>query len=52
MKSLSLLSASLEAVVKRTVWNHFKAPDVDSVLYLETEDPSWMVEEVSHEIIT
>ena len=44
MKSLSLLSASLEAVVKRTVWNHFKAPDVDSVLYLETEDPPWMVE--------
>lgn len=43
MKSLSLLSACLEAISKKTVWGHFKA-DVDSVLFLETEDPEWMVE--------
>src|SRR5208282_3599927 len=44
MKSLSLLSACLEAVTKKKVWGHFAAPNVDSVLFLETEDPSWMVE--------
>src|SRR5438270_1868760 len=44
MKSLSLLSAALEAVTKGTVWGHFSAPEVNSVLYLETEDPVWMVE--------
>jgi hypothetical protein len=44
MKSLSLLSACLEAVTKKTVWGHFSAPNVDSVLFLETEDPPFMVE--------
>jgi hypothetical protein len=44
MKSLSLLSACLEAVTKHRVWEHFAAPNVDSVLFLETEDPAWMVE--------
>jgi len=44
MKSLSWLSACLEAVTKKTVWAHFRAPNVDSVLFLETEDPEWMVE--------
>jgi hypothetical protein len=44
MKSLSLLSACLEAVTKKRVWGHFAAPNVDSVLFLETEDPAWMVE--------
>jgi hypothetical protein len=44
MKSLSLLSACLEAVTKQKVWGHFAAPNVDSVLFLETEDPAWMVE--------
>jgi hypothetical protein len=44
VKSLSLLSACLEAVHRKTVWGHFKAPNVDSVLFLETEDPAWMVE--------
>lgn len=43
MKSLSLLSACLEAVTKKRVWGHFKA-NVKSVLFLETEDPAWMVE--------
>ena len=44
MKSLSLLSACLEAVTKKTIWGHFAATNVDSVLFLETEDPPWMVE--------
>jgi hypothetical protein len=44
MKSLSLLSACLEAVARKVVWGHFAAPSVDSVLFLETEDPPWMVE--------
>src|SRR3989442_215424 len=44
MKSLSLLYACLEAVTKKTVWGHFAAPNVDSVLFLETEDPPWLVE--------
>ena len=44
MKSLSLLAACLEAVHKKTVWGHFAAPGVDSALFLETEDPPWMVE--------
>ena len=44
MKSLSLLSASLEAVATGTVWGHFNASGVKNVLFLETEDPEWMVE--------
>src|SRR5713226_850320 len=44
MKSLSLLSGCLEAVTKKKFWGHFAAPNVDSVLFLETEDPAWMVE--------
>jgi len=43
MKSLSLLSTCLEAVTKKKVWGHFTA-NVDTVLFLETEDPVWMVE--------
>jgi AAA domain len=43
MKSLSWLSACLEAVHKKKVWGQFAA-NVDSVLFLETEDPAWMVE--------
>jgi len=44
MKSLSLLGACLEAVTTGKVWGHFAASGVDSVLFLETEDPAWMVE--------
>jgi len=44
MKSLSLLGACLEATAKGKVWGHFDAPNIDSVLFLETEDPEWMVE--------
>jgi hypothetical protein len=44
MKSLSLLYACLEAVVMGRVWGRFPAPDVKSALFIETEDPAWMVE--------
>jgi hypothetical protein len=44
MKSLSLLAASMEAVVTHKVWGRFEAPDVDSTLFIETEDPQWLVE--------
>ena len=44
VKSLSWLKACLEALVKRKVWGHFAAPNVRSVLFIETEDPPWLVE--------
>ncbi len=44
MKSLSWLAACLEAVTKQQVWGHFAAPNVKNVLFIETEDPPWIVE--------
>jgi hypothetical protein len=44
MKSLSLLAGSMEAVATGKFWGHFDAPDVDSTLFIETEDPQWLVE--------
>jgi hypothetical protein len=44
MKSLSWLQACLEAVVNGKVWGHFAAPNVKSTLFIETEDPCWLVE--------
>jgi hypothetical protein len=44
MKSLSWLEASLEAVTYHSVWTEFKAPDVERALFVETEDPPWLVE--------
>lgn len=44
MKSLSLLAACMEAVATDKVWGHFEACDVDSALFIETEDPQWLVE--------
>ncbi len=43
LKSLSWLQACLEAVAHKQVWGHFPAPDVKSTLFIETEDPEWMV---------
>jgi hypothetical protein len=43
MKSLSLLCACIEAVAKKQVWGHFAAPSVTRALFIETEDPEWMV---------
>src|SRR5258708_38133193 len=44
MKSLSLLCACMEAVAKKQVWGHFDASPVTKSLFIETEDPEWMVE--------
>lgn len=44
MKSLSWLQACLEAVAKKRVWGHFAAPSVERALFIETEDPAWLVE--------
>lgn len=45
MKSLSWLQACIEAPCCKTVWGHFQAPDVRNTLFIETEDPAWMVAE-------
>ena len=34
----------MEAPALHTVWGHFKAPNVTSTLFVETEDPAWLVE--------
>lgn len=44
MKSLSWLCACMEAVAKRLVWGRFPAPGVERTVFIETEDPPWMVE--------
>jgi hypothetical protein len=43
MKSFSWLQASIEAALKRPVWGHFEVAGVHSTLFLETEDPMWML---------
>ena len=43
MKSLSWLFASLEGVVTKKVFGHFEAPKLNNVLFIETEDPEWLV---------
>ena len=43
LKSLSL-DACVEAVAKKKVWNQFAAPNVKATLFIETEDPPWLVE--------
>jgi RecA-family ATPase len=44
-KSLSWLGASIESVVNQTVWGHFDASKVRRSLFIETEDPRWLVED-------
>jgi hypothetical protein len=44
-KSLSWLAAAIESVAKHTVWGKFSAAGVKRVLYIETEDPRWLVED-------
>lgn len=44
MKSLSWLAACMQAPSTNLVWGHFKAPAVRSSLFIETEDPQWLVE--------
>src|SRR5579872_3776085 len=43
MKSLSWLAAAMEGVHKKKVFDHFEAPDLNNVLFIETEDPEWLV---------
>ena len=45
MKSLAWLAACLEAVAIHKVWGHFDATGVSSALFIETEDPQWVLEE-------
>lgn len=43
MKSLSWLAASMEGVHKKKVFDRFDAPNLKNVLFIETEDPEWLV---------
>ncbi len=45
MKSLAWLQAALEAPARKTVWGHFPTPNVNTTLFIETEDPPWLVQE-------
>jgi hypothetical protein len=45
MKSLAWLAAAIESVATQTVWGHFDASAVNSSLFIESEDPQWMVED-------
>ena len=44
IKSLSWLAGAMQAVAQEKVWGHFEAPNVECALFVETEDPLWMVE--------
>jgi hypothetical protein len=44
MKSLSWLQACIESVAHKTVWGYFDACNVEKSLFIETEDPQWLVE--------
>jgi hypothetical protein len=43
-KSIDWLAACIEAAVKHTVWGKFDASAVKRTLFIETEDPEWLVE--------
>lgn len=45
MKSLAWLQAALEAAARQKVWDYFPAPDVTKTLFIETEDPEWLLQE-------
>jgi AAA domain len=47
-KSLNWLAAALESVVSHKVWGKFDCPKVKRVLFIETEDPRWLVEHRIH----
>jgi hypothetical protein len=44
MKSLAWLAACVESVTTHKVWGHFDASGVEDSLFIETEDPWWLVE--------
>ena len=43
MKSLAWLQACIEASLNRKVWGHFQTTNSTSTLFIETEDPEWLV---------
>ena len=43
MKSLSWLAACMEGVKTGKVFGRFEAPNLKNVLFIETEDPEWLV---------
>ncbi len=45
VKSLSWLNACIEAPATHKVFGHFDAKTVDRTLFIETEDPEWLVRE-------
>jgi hypothetical protein len=45
MKSLAWLAAAIESVATHKVWGHFDASSVFSSLFIESEDPKWLVED-------
>jgi hypothetical protein len=47
-KSLNWLFASMESVIHHVVWGKFPCQKVSRVLFIETEDPSWLVETRIH----
>lgn len=44
-KSLNWLCAAIESVTTHLVWGKYACPNVRRVLYIETEDPLWMIVE-------
>ncbi len=44
-KSLSWLAACIESVTHHKVWGRFDASSVKRALFIETEDPPWLVED-------
>jgi len=47
MKSVSWLYATIEAILKKEVFGHFPAPNLNNSLFIETEDPEWLVKKRS-----
>ena len=45
MKSFSWLQASIEAALGMPIWGQYKAHDVTKTLFLETEDPPWLLDQ-------
>lgn len=44
-KSLMWLAAGMESCIKHTVWGKYDASSVRRMLFVETEDPRWLVED-------
>lgn len=52
MKSYTWLQAMMEASLSLPVWGHFESMGVKKALFLETEDPEWMVGQRVHRLAT